>query len=489
MPQFTFELEAPPGIDSDNTGFAAKGRWMDANNVRFRLGRPETLGRIVQILASGDLAPDACGMHGYTIGTDPSPMVIVGTSTALFAGESSGLSAITPAGLGAGVRHWAFDNWGDTLLAAPKGGTLYEWAGTGVATEVTQAPDQMNCMLVARRYVIAIGCNEEVSGTFNPRCIRWCDFEDYTDWTSTADNNAGEHIVDGASVLVAAHVMGEYIAVWSNSSLYVGTYVGEPDQTWRFDKVADNCGLVGPAAKAVAGSIAYWMTPEHHFMRWAVGGPVEQIPCPILTELRANMVVTSKADQRTAAVTNSFFSEVWWFYPDGRASGANRYVMLNTLDGSWSRGDLDRRAACELSFFYYPGTSPTFRPWRPMLAVGGDGKVYSHDVEDAGGGIAVTMAAHLQSAEQYIESGRRRVMVRDIVPDFELQTGNVDLTIYERAHPRSAAYADGPHVIAADDDRVCLRASGKLLSVKFSSASGRWRLGKPTFDCVTLGER
>lgn len=37
-------LTIPPGLVGDDTSFAAKGRWADGSNVRFRLGRPETIG-------------------------------------------------------------------------------------------------------------------------------------------------------------------------------------------------------------------------------------------------------------------------------------------------------------------------------------------------------------------------------------------------------------------------------------------------------------
>src|SRR5204863_1104411 len=37
-------LELPPGLNGDDTTFAVGGRWADGSNVRFRLGRAETIG-------------------------------------------------------------------------------------------------------------------------------------------------------------------------------------------------------------------------------------------------------------------------------------------------------------------------------------------------------------------------------------------------------------------------------------------------------------
>ncbi len=37
-------LELPPGLNGDDTTLAGAGRWADGSNVRFRLGRAETIG-------------------------------------------------------------------------------------------------------------------------------------------------------------------------------------------------------------------------------------------------------------------------------------------------------------------------------------------------------------------------------------------------------------------------------------------------------------
>lgn len=39
-----FSLDPPPGLVGDDTTYAAKGRWGDGSNVRFRLGKPEVIG-------------------------------------------------------------------------------------------------------------------------------------------------------------------------------------------------------------------------------------------------------------------------------------------------------------------------------------------------------------------------------------------------------------------------------------------------------------
>ena len=43
MTQFTYELDIPSGIVSDDTAYSSKGRWADCDGIRFHNGKPETL--------------------------------------------------------------------------------------------------------------------------------------------------------------------------------------------------------------------------------------------------------------------------------------------------------------------------------------------------------------------------------------------------------------------------------------------------------------
>ena len=131
---------------------------------------------------------------------------------------------------------WSLGNWGGFLLANPRHGTIYVWDSTapGRATAIPGAPANVTYMLsMPQRQVIALGCNEEVSGVWNPLCIRWCDIEDYTDWTSTPQNNAGEWILESGGRIVCGRVIGDYALVWTTDGLFLGTYVGAPGQTWE----------------------------------------------------------------------------------------------------------------------------------------------------------------------------------------------------------------------------------------------------------------
>jgi hypothetical protein len=83
-------------------------------------------------------------------------------------------------------------------------------------------------------------------------------------------------------------------------------------------------------------------------------------------------------------------------------------------------------------------------------------------------------------------------MIRGIYPDFEYQDADVSLTLYTRNFPQGAETTKGPYTLATGADRKDFRVSGKIAAARFSTASGAtpgFRLGKPVFDAVPLGER
>ena len=76
------------------------------------------------------------------------------------------------------------------------------------AVALAGAPTSCSFMLVnEQRQVMAFGCNEELTGDFNPLCIRFSDIENPEDWTTSPSNNAGEVILKGGGRLVSAEMI------------------------------------------------------------------------------------------------------------------------------------------------------------------------------------------------------------------------------------------------------------------------------------------
>ena len=494
----------PPGLNSDDTTFAAEGRWADGNNVRFYNGQPQTIGgRVEQFtipVSNGRCRVILPFRRSGTV-TIAYGLATVGTAAKLYVGSQlSTPSDRTPAGLTNNEPNWSLATWGDRLLACPSGGTLYEQSGSSTATAVTQAPDAITYMLVSpQRQVLALGCNEEVSGTFNPLCIRGCDIEDYTDWTTSATNNAFEHILDGLGAIVAGRVIGDHVAVWTTDALFLGQFIGDPSQTFRFDKIDEGCGLAGPHAVVIVDMVAYWMGPDMIARRWSVGTVPESIPSPIGLELRTNASFVAADTRYVCGSHNHRFGEIRFDYKDGRGGyGAenSRYVAFSLADGSWYRG-IGARSAMVDSQVISELVNLLKSTVISCFADASGGGNNSIAVEDTGNFVSPNTNAdpYIQSADFYLENGHRRAMIRRCHSDFESQSNNVDLTVYVRDRPQSSVTAKGPHVLTTTTTKKDFRASGKLFAVKLAAgadgvtAGNFFRLGKLLFDVVPMGER
>lgn len=486
MPPVPFS--PPPGLNSDDTTFAASGQWADGNNVRFVNGKPQPLGSMGTVTTQAGTCYDMFAFTRAAANT-----VAYGYAGALYVGV--GLAA--PA-LRASVGQndgWSLGAWGDTLLAAPlsvanNGGPLYEQSGSSNATEVTQSPNRIDAgiLVTPERQVLAFATNEESSGSHNPLCIRGCDIEDYTDWTTSSSNNAFEHILAGSGEIVLARQIGPYVAVLTTTALYQGQFIGDPSQTYRFDKVSEGCGPMSRRAAAVMDSALYWMGQDHQLRVWAPGAPIQRVPSLIGKEFKVNCSVDEQT--RSFMVSHGAFSEIWFFYVDGRdaASSPTRYVAYSLSESIaaqrsiWFRGSLERTAVLDSEIVREASTSNN----TGLLGINAAGEIKLHEIQ----GSSAIDSVYIQSADQYIDNGQRRMMIRSMIPDFELQTSNVLATLFVRDRPQSTAVTKGPYTLATSTTKKDFRASGKIVAVKISTtAAVNWRLGKIVFDVVPMGER
>lgn len=495
MPDFTLDIDFPPGINPDDTRFSAMGQWVDGDNVRFLNGKPQTVGgvsanhftftdtaqpcRDMFVITRSGSAVVAYGQAGF----GGAGHLYIGTATTEGSEE-------TPASLGNRANiGWSFAAFGTVLLTAGRGefstpgGRLYEQSGTSTATHVTQAPDRNVRILVTNeRQVLSFGCNEESGGTFNAMCIRGSDLEDYTDWTTTATNNAFEHILDGGGEIIDAALIGQYVGVWASSGIWLGQFIGDPAQTYRFDKVVQGHCPLSPRSVQVANGVAYWFDNALNFWAWSPGSMPVQIHCPMTADINIVFESVSIWEHTSFLSYNPRFDELWFFYanpPDSPAAYIAYSISESAQQGRpiWFKGALSR-------------TCILFDDRLTVTGIAANSSQQVFTVEARGTCIA---SAYIQSADVYLEKGRRRAMVKSLKPDFELLSANaiaINFTIFTKQYPQGSATTLGPYAITSATTKKDFRASGMMASFKIASTdTDGWRLGKPTLDCVTLGER
>lgn len=388
------------------------------------------------------------------------------------------------------LRTWSLANYGESLMANPRGGTIYWWQNdTGVdAAPLANAPANVTFMLVTpERQVLAFGCNEEVSGVFNPMCIRGSDIEDPESWTTASDNNVFEQILEGGGRIVSARINAYGIFIWTDTSLYQATFLGDPGQTYRFDKIGSNCGLIGPNAAAVAGQVAFWVGQDRQFYSCPLGGAPSIITSPVQNDFADNLALGQQ--DKIIASSIAQFGEVWWFYPDGRDTVTtstdgdivglenSRYMSLSYTGQGWARGMLSRTSFADAS----PAISP--------IGVDYDGTSFYHERGQYANGSAIDW--YIESADYYLGEADRTLEIQSVWPDFEEQAGAIQLTLITRLYPQGTEYTRGPYSLSPNRGKRDFRSSGRVVRVRISSnaAPSYARLGKIEFDAQQRGLR
>lgn len=378
---------------------------------------------------------------------------------------------------------WSLAPYGETLMASPRNQTIFQWSNvTGTpAAAVSNAPDNVTYMLTARRFVFALGCNEEVSGDFNPTCIRHSSLEDPTSWTTdiTSGSTSREYVLPGGGRIVAGRNIGRDFLVWTSHKLFYASYVGQIGQVWTFDEVGDKCGLIGPNAAVVVGQTAFWISPDRQFHTFTVGGAVQDVTCPIREDFADNLAA-SQGDKIVAS-SIAEFSEVRFDYPDGRDGyEVSRYIAL-AVDGpdagSWYRGSTD---VCTAMVDAGPASNP--------VGVTYAGAVHWRERGNSADGGALSW--FIESADIFLDENNA-VLARQLWPDIADQVGPVYLTVYSRMYPQGDVTTYGPLTLAPGDDRSDFKLQGKLFRIKFSGASSptRARLGRMVVDVKQRGRK
>ncbi len=297
-------------------------------------------------------------------------------------------------------------------------------------------------------------------------------------WNTDPSTTAQEYVLPGGGRIIAGRAIGANLLVWTNAALFLGTYVGSPNQIWRFDKVGDKCGLAGPNAAVVVGQRAFWVGPDLQFYSYGLGGQAQAIDCAIRDAFAGNLAA-GQGDKIYASSTSSF-QEVRFDYPDARDGTENsRYLSLIVSGGdagAWARGVEPRTAYVDAGPASYPiSTDPSGRALWQERGMSNDG---------------APLPWFLETADQNL-SIDQTTMVRGLWPDLANQVGPVNLTLFTRLKPEGVETARGPYSVAAGQERVDVRVAGRLFRIRYdgNSAPAACRWGTTIFDVVQAGAR
>lgn len=433
-----------------------------------------------KLLGSG--LTDFTYAYGYGAGTYGTP----GVSVSAGYNEPRG---VEDSGIGIELRQWSFVNWGEDLIASPRKGAVYLWDKTNglESSEITRsdvrlalvsAPEENNFIGLseASRQLLLFGTQDAATSVFDPMLVRWCDFEDYTEWTATVSNGAGDYrLPSGSEITFVSNTKRESLIV-TDRPVYVMQFVGQPE-VFAFDKVGDNASAVSKNAGAEVNGRVFWMGYNSFY---EYDGSVRTLPCDIEQFLFAENsegFINFEQREKIYCGTNNLFNEIWWHYPDKNSEENNRYVIYNYISGSWAYGFLDRTSWSDFGLDIYP------------LATDSSGNLFLHENGKTNDGTAIK--SFIVSSFFDIGDGDVLMFIDRLIPDIDSDK-EVNFSIEAKKYLNcSECVEKGPYAIAPSKNKQDFRIRGRVAKVRFSTSltDNFWRLGDNRLRINLDGER
>lgn len=231
------------------------------------------------------------------------------------------------------LRTWSLDNWGEDLIACPRGGGIYWWdrsnGPSARGTILGNAPENVNYAIISQRdrHLFALGCTDEFTGLFDPLLIRWCSKEDFDDWTPTSTNTSGDlRLYRGSKIEAAIRTRGE-ILVFTNVSVHQINYLGG-NAVYGVQTVGENVSILGPNAGIEVDYRVFFMAESDFYV---YDGILRVLECDVRNFVYENLNNFQK--DKVFAGLNREFNEIWFFYP---AKDENVWIETDFTAGNAS---------------------------------------------------------------------------------------------------------------------------------------------------------
>lgn len=496
-------LEIPPGVFKNGTAYQCKGRWFDANLIRWKDGQMRPVGgwqKITSTAIDGRIS----GLLTWR-DNDQGRWAAVGTNTKLLAYNNDIFIDITPeefsegrvnsiygygfgaaqygedaygteraaAGLVLEASTWCFDNWGENLVAvAPHDGKIYEWVTTdaspALAEPIANAPEQVRGIIVTEeRHLVAFGANGDL------RQVSWSSQEDNTAWAPEATNTAGDLQLVTSGTYQASRRMPGQIIVWTDADAHVMQYVGPPF-VYGIERAGTGCGILSPNAHMGFGDAVVWMSDKGFFI---FDGVVRPLSCDVNDHIFNDLNFFQAAKIHAAHIGE--LGEIWWFYPSRNSVQIDRYVIWNYREGHWSIGEMARTAWADAGAFPYP------------IGASADGHLYQHEQGWTDNGATRVGEIFAKSAPLELGRGDQFMAVRQLLPDGCPNVPTCTQVEFEvQQTPMGPATTYGPYQFTRPDGYADARFTGRQVEMTIEATQDDdFRFGTLRLDAVTGSRR
>jgi len=470
-------------------------------------------------IATGILSGGAREVNGTTKATHSIGATVTNISDYVAWGEASSADFTIAPGL------WILDNYGTKLIALIYNGKCFEWDATGStstrATVIANAPTASRHVLVSTpdRHLVFFGTETTVGSgsTQDDMFIRWSNQEEITgtdSYTVTATNTAGTQRLAAGSVIMGAKRGRDAIYVWTDTSLFLMRFVGQPF-TFSFEQAGTNCGLMGKNACVEVDGTAYWMSENGFFM---YDGQLKTMPCLVEDYVYDSLNSTPK-DLINCGL-NNLFGEIQWFYCSTGSDVIDRVVTYSYVESKmykrpiWTTGSLSRTSWADSAVFDKPHACTYDATDHASYDVIGntDGTTIYYEQETGtdqvdAGGVVTAVVANILSGDFDITQKRSQqgqvmgmpdlrgdgeyiMKIRRFIPDFINQTGNTQVSLITRNFPNDSSTTTS-FTITSASDKVDTRVRARSIALKIANTSSAedWKLGTFRLDIQPDGRR
>jgi len=365
---------------------------------------------------------------------------------------------------GAAATSWSMDNWGDeALVIATHEGVLRQYKNDLLPPDpVANAPTGTFVFVTAERIAVVLGANGD------RRALQWADYENNTIWTPDASNAAGDWRFQTKGVLVAGSRIRGGNLIWTTTDVSRMDHIGGT-LVYRFEQIAENCGLLAPRAFYALDDSVVWMGRDNFYIY--TGGRVQPMPCEIHDYVFTDINLTQAAKFHCGRVSE--FGEVLFFYCSAGSMAIDRCVSVNLREGHWNivdpAGAMPRGCWVDADAFPYP------------LAVDLSGTLLEHErVLDVGGAERYALSGPIQMG-----TGERMLEATQLIPD-EQSSGPAVLYFAQKFTPQGPVYDRGPY---ATDAYTNIRLTGRQIAMKVTAPPEDFRFGTPRLDAFPGARR
>jgi hypothetical protein len=328
-------------------------------------------------------------------------------------------------------RIWSFDAYGDLIMMTPGTQTgVYDWDGdiTEAPALLSGAPTAVNYVFTCQNIVVTLGASNVGNR------VQWSDQGNATQWTATAQNQAGSIDIQGVGVFIThARVSDTVNLLFTGSKVVRMTYVGLP-YVFQFEIVEQRIGIIAQNARVSLGSMVFWMGANDMYQY--DGAYITPMPNNTLRQFIFDNINTTQQLKSWMSYLPQY-RELWAGYPSNSSTEIDSMVRIVIPEYTYVPDTLARTAF----------ESPSIIQTVPRLAY--VSTLYKHEVgvDDDSSPMSWSL-----STKFFRQEDKDLIELWGMLPD-SIQTGTIQLTLNMKDFPQSTTVTTaGPFDITTTTD-------------------------------------